>query len=96
MRMEKIGFKIRIIRDHFQLSQERFGHRIGVSGKTISSYENHKAQPPLYVLERISEIYKVKIFDLPREQQQKIESDLEKMAQVVDTLRELFRSGLSL
>lgn len=94
--MEKIGTKIKAIRDHHRLSQERFGKKIGLSGKTISSYENHKAQPPLYVLEKISTTYNVKLFELPPESRQKIEDDLTRMAEVIDSLREMFRSGLSL
>ena len=94
--MGKIGTKIKTIRDHFNLSQERFGRKIGLSGKTISSYENHKAQPPLQVLEKIAETYNVKILELPSKQQSKIATDLEKMSEVIDNLRELFKSGLSL
>jgi repressor LexA len=56
-----LGKKIKSIRIKHKLSQERFGIRIGVTGKTISAYETGKAKPSLKVLDKISKIYKVSI-----------------------------------
>jgi len=94
--VEKIGEKIKLIRDHFNLSQDRFGKKLGLSGKTISSYENHKATPPLHILEKISETYNVKILEVSSDYRSEIELELNKMAEFIDSMREMFRNGLSL
>lgn len=49
--------KIKTIRKKLNMSQDRFGKKFGVSGKTVSAYENGKCAPPLRVLEKISKIY---------------------------------------
>jgi transcriptional regulator with XRE-family HTH domain len=54
-----IGNKIKDIRNRHNLSQERFGSKVGLSGKTISSYETGRSTPPLKVLEDISDKYSV-------------------------------------
>lgn len=52
-----ISQQIKEIRNKYNLSQERFARKIGVSGKTISAYENKRCMPPLKVLENISNVY---------------------------------------
>ena len=52
-----LGKKIKNIRISKNLSQDRFGKKIGVSGKTISSYECERARPTLKVLENITNMY---------------------------------------
>ncbi len=94
--MENIGTKIKYIRDSYKLSQNRFGKKLGLSGKTISAYETNKATPPLYVLERISEIYKVSIFDIPKKQKQDIIETLSSMNETINELKILLDNGLSL
>lgn len=59
--MDTVADNIKQLRIQNQLSQKRFGYKIGVSGKTISAYENGKCIPPLKVLERISETYNVSV-----------------------------------
>ena len=54
-----VGEKIKSIRLKKNLSQERFGTKVGVSGKTISCYETGKVKPPLKILEKIARIYKI-------------------------------------
>ncbi len=62
-----IGEQIKEIRDKTKLSQERFGKKIGLSGKSISAYETGKANPPLRVLENISEAYDAHILGLNKQ-----------------------------
>lgn len=52
-----IGRKIREIREQKNLSQDRFGKKIGKTGKTICAYERGRCVPPLKVLEEISQVY---------------------------------------
>ena len=58
---EDISLKIKNIRNRNNLSQERFGKKIGLSGKTISSYETGRCVPPLKVLEDISNVYDLSV-----------------------------------
>ncbi|OGC46481.1 hypothetical protein A2V49_04015 [candidate division WWE3 bacterium RBG_19FT_COMBO_34_6] len=55
--MENIGKKIKKLRDSHNLSQDRFGKKIGLSGKTISAYETGRAVPPLKIINKISVAY---------------------------------------
>ncbi|OGC62262.1 hypothetical protein A2264_03165 [candidate division WWE3 bacterium RIFOXYA2_FULL_46_9] len=52
-----IGTKIRGLRLKLNISQASFGKKIGLSGKAISSYETGVSEPPLRVLEDISDTY---------------------------------------
>lgn len=60
----RVNNKIKEIREDLKLSQERFGKKIGVSGKTISAYENGRAIPSLKVLDTISEVYNVQFLKI--------------------------------
>ena len=51
--------KIKNIRVLKNLSQDRFGKKIGKSGKTISAYESGRCVPTLKVLDDISQVYDV-------------------------------------
>lgn len=57
----KIGEKIKKIRLSKNMSQERFGSKIGVSGKSISAYENNLCIPSMKVMESISSVYEIPI-----------------------------------
>ena len=52
-----LGNKIKNIRDKYRLTQDRFGKKIGLSGKTISAYETGRCLPPLRILDEISRVY---------------------------------------
>ncbi len=76
--MEKnIGDKIRNIRNKAKLSQSRFGHKMGISGKTISAYETGKIEPPLRVLEAISDEYNENLITPPTQQKNKLLNNIE-------------------
>jgi transcriptional regulator with XRE-family HTH domain len=53
----EVGRKIREIREQRNLSQDKFGRKIGKTGKTICAYESGRCTPPLKVLEEISQVY---------------------------------------
>lgn len=59
--MKSVAHSIKDLRLKTKLSQKRFGYKVGISGKTISAYETGKCIPPLKVLERLSQTYKVSI-----------------------------------
>ncbi|OGC47238.1 hypothetical protein A2886_01150 [candidate division WWE3 bacterium RIFCSPHIGHO2_01_FULL_42_13] len=91
-----VGLQIKRIRDKRHMSQERFGKRVGLSGKTISSYENNKSTPPLHVLEKISEAYNVTIFDIPVNQKKDINNRIDEITNALIELQSILETGLSL
>lgn len=54
---KSISSQIRNIRDKHKLSQERFGKKVGISGKTVSAYETGKTVPSMRVLEKLTDCY---------------------------------------
>lgn len=54
---------IKQIRDNKNISQERLGKKLGITGKAISQYELKKTHPPIDNLIKILEFggYKIKI-----------------------------------
>lgn len=94
--MENIGDKIKEIRDQNNLSQDRFGNKIGLSGKTISAYETNKSSPPLYVLEKISKVYRTSIFDIPLSKRAQITNCIETLVESTEELINALNEGLSL
>ena len=91
-----VGIQIKRIRDKRHLSQERFGKRLDLSGKTISSYENNKSTPPLHILERISQTYDVTIFDIPAKQKRDINNRIDEITNALVELQSILETGLSL
>ena len=63
MTRSNIALRIKEIRKQQKLSQNRFGFKIGVSGKSISAYENGRCNPPLKILERISKAYETPLME---------------------------------
>jgi len=61
-KMQNVGEMIKQIREERNLSQKRFGRKIGLTGKSISAYETGRCSPPLKVLENISNVYDVSLF----------------------------------
>lgn len=59
--IENLGERIKNIREERNLSQRRFGKKIGISDKTISAYETGKIIPSLQVLQEIEAKYSVAI-----------------------------------
>ena len=94
--MENLGMQIRRVREDTNLSQDRFGKRLGLSGKAISAYEKGKARPPLRVLEKISDVYEVSLFDLPKSKQHNIEAKINELFEAVYELRNALSEGLTL
>ena len=50
----EIGLQIKNLRNRLNISQERFGKRIGLTGKTISAYETGKITPPIEIITSLS------------------------------------------
>lgn len=91
-----LGKQIKRIRDNRNLSQDRFGKKIGLSGKTISAYETRRATPPLSVLDKIATVYEVTIFDIPRDQKNDLSKRINRINSELIELKDILETGLSL
>jgi transcriptional regulator with XRE-family HTH domain len=61
-KIKELSIKIKSLRERKGLSQDRFGSKIGVSGKSVSAYENGRCVPPLRILENICRVYDQSVF----------------------------------
>lgn len=64
MDMRKIGGFLAELRKEKHLTQEALGERIGVTGKTVSRWENGNYLPPVEILQILSKFYAVRINEL--------------------------------
>ena len=53
---EKIGDKIRKYRTSIKMTQAEFAERLGVTGSSISAYENGTRQPSYFILVKIANV----------------------------------------
>lgn len=81
-----LGNKIKEIRTKANLSQTRFGYKLGISGKTISAYETGKIEPPLRILETISVEYGENLIQPPEQHKNSLQSKIET---IESSLREI-------
>jgi repressor LexA len=85
--------KIKDMRLSKNLSQGRFGQKIGVSGKTISAYETGRALPSLKILETISEVYDTAIFHVKSGKKDELRTQLQQIKQAIVDLERLLLSS---
>lgn len=62
--MESLGEKIRRYRSSIKMTQQDFAYRLGVTGASVSAYENGTRTPSFDVLVRIANILGVTTDDL--------------------------------
>lgn len=89
----EIGNQIKNLRLKLNMSQDRFGKRIGVSGKTVSAYEKGKINPALSVLEKISEEFEVSFM---KKSNKDLERKLDELQRNLHELQRLFKESLSI
>lgn len=89
----EIGNQIKNLRLKLNMSQDRFGKRIGLSGKTISAYEKGKINPALAVLERISDEFDVNFI---RKSNRELERKIEELQRNLMDIQRLFKESLSI
>lgn len=87
---KKLHIKERIknLRLKLNMSQDRFGKKIGLSGKTVSAYETGKCTPPLKVLEKVSRIYGASFVTMGKNNHIELKSKLESIKLAVMELEE--------
>lgn len=55
----QIGTRIKKLREKFDMSQDELGNLLGVSDKTISSWEINRTEPKMGAVQRLADIFKV-------------------------------------
>lgn len=88
----EIGYQIKQLRQKLNMSQERFGKRIGITGKTVSAYETGKITPSLDVLNKISSEFEVNFF---KKSNKEIERKIEELQKSLFELQKIFKESLS-
>lgn len=94
----KLPLQIKNLREKLNLSQNRFGRKIGLSGKTISSYETGRAVPPVKVLNAISKAYNIGVLSesYASNGSSSVFDRVKDIQERLDTLYEDLRSGFIL
>ena len=84
--------QLRDIRISKNLSQERFGKKIGKSGKTISAYESGRINPTLKVLDSISQVYDVTFLYVKKNKREQLKEKLEYLKKTISDIESTFLS----
>lgn len=66
--------KIRNYRRQRDWTQQVVAEKLGVSRKTISSWENGRSYPDIFMLVQLSDLYRVSLDDLLREDHEMIDN----------------------
>lgn len=78
-----IGPRIKSIRETKNLSQRRFGKKIGLSAKTISAYETGRIIPSYSVLEKISQTYDVTVVNFSRSKRLELNNKINQIEELL-------------
>ena len=68
--------RIRALRRKFKMSQEDLAQLLGCDRVTVSHYEHGRAIPPLYVAQRMAQIFNVSLDELVEEAPNAIDAGL--------------------
>jgi transcriptional regulator with XRE-family HTH domain len=90
----EIGNQIKKLRNRLNMSQESFGARVGVSGKTISAYETSKIKPTLEIIEKISVEFNVFLITKKTLQHKKLEEKIQNLQNAIQEIQNLFKESL--
>ncbi len=92
---KNIANQIKAIRDSHNLSQDRFGKKIGLTGKTISAYETGRTSPPLKVLEKIVNTYEVAFININKENKAVLKEKIRTIEKELADLTGILERGYS-
>jgi transcriptional regulator with XRE-family HTH domain len=87
--MSEISLKIKEIRKVNNLSQDRFGKKLGISGKTISAYETGRAVPPEKVINAISIIFSTPIIYMSSDDRCRLKDQLTSVRMFVENIEKV-------
>lgn len=79
--------KIKQYRTHNDWTQQEVATKLGVSRKTISSWENVRSYPDIFMLVQLSDLYHVSLDDLLREDHEMIKNYKQEHASLLSKTR---------
>lgn len=96
----KIGSFLKELRKEKSLTQEQFAERFGVSGRTVSRWENGNNMPDISILVEIAEFYDVDIREIidgerkSEDMDEEVKDTLVKVAEYTDAEKEKILASL--
>ena len=88
--------QLRRLRCDLNLSQERFGKRLGISGKSVSAYETGRCIPTIRVLRQIANEFNVNFTEMSNDNRIHLNKRFEELEnsflQLKGTLSRIFSS----
>ena len=87
--------QLKKLRCGLNLSQERFGVKAGISGKSVSAYETGRCIPSVRVLRRIANEYNVDIAELSNDSRKYLNESIDEIESSVTKLKEILSQILS-
>jgi len=94
--ISQLAKKIKEIRNRHNMSQERFGRKIGVSGKTVSAYETGKCAPPIRILQAISKTFDFTILHMRNGKKDEMYEKLKSVKDSISALEDILDRSLSI
>ncbi len=89
-----IAKQIKDIRHKTNLSQDRFGKKLGITGKTVSAYETGRSMPPLRVLDNISKEYNTPLLTIKEEQKTDLANKIRIIQEYLNDVQAILTNAL--
>jgi transcriptional regulator with XRE-family HTH domain len=87
--------QLRKLRNSLNLSQDRFGKRLGISGKSVSAYETGRSIPTVRVLRHIANEYNVSFTEMSTDGRNTLRERINALEESFTQLREVLNSIIS-
>lgn len=88
--------QLRKLRCELNLSQERFGRRLGISGKSVSAYETGRCVPTVRVLKHIADEFNIDFTEMSSDNRIYLNKRVEEMENSLMQLKTILSQILSL
>ena len=89
-----IAKQIKDIRHKTNLCQDRFGKKLGITGKTVSAYETGRSMPPLRVLDNISKEYNTPLLTIKEEQKTDLANKIRIIQEYLNDVQAILTNAL--
>jgi transcriptional regulator with XRE-family HTH domain len=87
--------QLKYLRCSLNLSQERFGQKVGISGKSVSAYETGRAIPTVRVLAQIANEFNVSFTEMSNDKRILLSQRVVELEKCFSQLREELTRMLS-
>ena len=83
----QINSQIKVLRCSLNLSQERFGKKLGISGKSISAYETGRCVPTLRVVKQMAKEFNADFTEMSNESKTFLDKKMEELEESLTQLK---------